>query len=192
MKISGKFILLELDEFKEWLAIQNITRKILLVQHHHTWLPAYKNLKNDNHFLLCQGMERSHFERGFAEIAQNITTFPDGKIMICRNLNKIPAGIKGANSNGVCIENIGNFDKGKDTMSDDHKNTIVEITKILLGHFNLQPSENTVVYHHWYNLSTGKRILNEGTGVTKTCPGTDFFGGNTIEAFKNNLLPLLS
>ena len=41
-------------------------------------------------------MENQHKERGFAEIAQNFTTFPDGKIMGCRNINFVPAGIKGA------------------------------------------------------------------------------------------------
>ena len=39
-------------------------------------------------------MEAAHKERGFSEIAQNITIFPDGKVMICRSLNTIPAGIK--------------------------------------------------------------------------------------------------
>jgi hypothetical protein len=48
-----------------------------------------------------------------------------------------------------------------------------------------------VDYHHWYDLNTGKRIAKEGTGSTKTCPGTNFFGGNTVEAFKTGLLPLL-
>ena len=44
--------------------------------------------------------------------------------MICRSLNTIPAGIKGANTYGVCIENIGNFDKGKDTMTPAQRNSI--------------------------------------------------------------------
>ena len=26
----------------------------------------------------------------------------------------------------------------------------------------------------------------------KTCPGTNFFGGNTVAAYKNNLMPLLN
>jgi len=39
------------------------------------------------------------------------------------------------------------------------------------------------------HASTG--ILKEGTGSTKTSQRTDFFGGNTVEAFKTGLLPLL-
>jgi hypothetical protein len=188
MKAIGKFILLDLSEFDAWLDAQIIKRKIVLIQQHHTFVPSYKNFTGSNHFQLCQSMEQAHKERGFAEIAQNLTTFPDGKIMVCRNLNTIPAGIKGANSNGICIENVGNFDKGKDSMSSQQRECIIHITHSLLQHFHLAAGEQTVVYHHWYDLNTGKRILKEGTGSTKTCPGTGFFGGNTVEAFKAGML----
>ena len=124
MQVKGKFILLEPGEFNTWLNMQNITRKINLIQQHHTYIPAYKHFKGNNHFELCENMEQSHLERGFAEIGQNFTTFPDGKIMVCRNIDKIPAGIKGANSFGICIENLGNFDKGGDTMNPAHQATV--------------------------------------------------------------------
>ena len=192
MKALGKFILLDLNEFTDWLNMQNITRKINLIQHHHTYVPAYKHFKNENHFELCKSMEKDHLERGFAEITQNLTTFPDGKIMVCRNINSIPAGIKGANSNGICIENIGNFDIGKDKMTPIHNNTIISITKALLEKLNLTTNDQSIVYHHWYDLTLGKRILIEGTGITKSCPGTNFFGGNSIKSFNTNFLPLLS
>ena len=191
MKAIGKFILLDMSEFDSWLQAQIVKRKIALVQQHHTYIPAYEHFTGSNHFQLCQSMEKAHKERGFAEIAQNFTTFPDGKIMVCRNLNTIPAGIKGANSYGICIEHLGNFDKAKDNMSNLQKECIIHITRSLLSRFKLAPSETTVVYHHWYDLNTGKRIAKEGTGSTKTCPGTNFFGGNTVEAFKTGLLPLL-
>jgi len=191
MKAIGKFILLDLAEFDAWLEAQLITRKISLIQQHHTYIPAYAQFDGSNHFQLCQSMEQEHKKRGFAEIAQNFTAFPDGKIMVCRSLNTIPAGIKGANSYGVCIENIGNFDSKKDSMSTQQKECIIHITRSLLAQFKLTPSETTVVYHHWYDLNTGKRIIKEGTGATKTCPGTNFFGGNTVDAFKSGLLPLL-
>lgn len=79
MKAIGKFILLDLSEFDSWLEAQIIKRKILLIQQHHTYVPSYKHFNGSNHFQLCQSMERAHKERGFAEIAQNFTTFPDGK-----------------------------------------------------------------------------------------------------------------
>jgi hypothetical protein len=191
MKALGKFILLDLNEFDDWLNLQNINRKINLIQQHHTYLPSYKHFKDDNHFELCKNMEKDHLERGFAEIAQTFTTFPDGKIMICRNLNTIPAGIKGANLNGICIENVGNFERGKDIMTPDQSNTIIAVTRLCLSRLKLEPSDRSVVYHHWFDLTLGKRILTEGTGNTKTCPGENFFGGNTIDSFNLNFLPLL-
>lgn len=192
MKIQGKFILLDTHEFESWLNTQNITRKIGLIQHHHTYIPSYKHFKGDNHFDMCKSMENAHLERGFAEIAQNLTTFPDGTIMVCRNLNLIPAGIKGANSNGICIENVGNFDVGGDEMTDIHQNCILTISMILLTRFGLKPNDQSIVYHHWYDLNLGKRIVLEGTGSTKSCPGTNFFGGNTVDKFNANFLPLLA
>jgi hypothetical protein len=191
MKAIGKFILLDLSEFDFWLEAQIIKRKIALIQQHHTYVPSYKHFNGSNHFQLCRSMERAHKERGFAGIAQNFTTFPDGKIMVCRSINTIPAGIKGANTAGVCIESLGNFDKQKNSMSTQQQECIVHITKSLLRRFKLEANEDTVVYHHWYDLNTGKRIIEEDTGATKTCPGTNFFGGNTVEAFKAGLLPLL-
>jgi hypothetical protein len=191
MKAIGKFILLDAAEFEHWLAMQKITRKIKWVQLHHTYVPAYKHFKGTNHFRLCQGMETSHKERGFSEIAQNLTIFPDGKVMVCRSLDTIPAGIKGANTFGVCIENIGNFDKGNDNLTPAQHDSIVLVIKTLLKKFALAASDQTVLYHHWFDLNTGKRITKEGTGVTKTCPGTAFFGGNTAEAFQAKMLPVL-
>ena len=191
MQVKGKFVLLEPSEFNSWLNMQSTPRKIKLIQQHHTYIPAYKHFKGNNHFELCESMERSHLERGFAEIGQHFTTFPDGKIMICRDLDKIPAGIKGANSFGICIENLGNFNEGGDTMNPAQRATIISLTKALLSKFNLSANDQSVVYHHWYDLTLGKRITKEGTGSTKSCPGTAFFGGNTVADFNSNLLPLL-
>ncbi|SHE38225.1 peptidoglycan recognition protein family protein [Pedobacter caeni] len=193
MKAIGKFILLEPEEFDSWLKLQRKTsRAIKLVQLHHTYIPAYSHFKGDNHFALCEAMERAHLERGFAEIAQNFTTFPDGKIMVCRSMDTIPAGVKGANTNGICIENVGNFDRGKDVMTEAQRSVILMMTKSLLAHFGLVASDQSVIYHHWYDLNAGKRIKVEGTGVTKSCPGTNFFGGNTVADFNAHLLPLLT
>jgi hypothetical protein len=191
MKTQGKFTLLELDEFYNWLNQKKVTRSIQLIQQHHTYKPDYSTFKGANHFELCQSMENSHLSRGFAEIAQNFTTFPDGKIMVCRDLDKIPAGIKGANEKGICIEHVGNFDSGGDKMNVAHQNTIIEMTLLLLSKFNLVASDQSIVYHHWYDLNTGKRITQEGSGSTKSCPGTNFFGGNTISQFNANFMPHL-
>lgn len=186
-----KFLIIKPKAFRAWLNKQTIKRTIKCVQMHHTYIPGYKHFKSDNYVALCNSMERSHLERGFSEIGQNISIFPDGMIVICRPLDKIPAGIKGANVNGVCIENIGCFDKGKDEMTEEQRNSIILVTRALLAKFKLEPTVNSVIYHHWYDLVTGKRIPAGKTGNTKSCPGTNFFGGNTIDDCILNFLPLL-
>lgn len=57
-----------------------------------------------------------------------------------------------------------------DTITAEHKDSIVKLNALLCLKFNLTPNSNSIVYHHWYDLKTGKRT--NGSGVTKTCPGT--------------------
>lgn len=188
MKQIGKFKLLDLNEFTEWLNHFERKRPITIIQQHHTFIPAYKHFDGNNHFKLCESMERSHLERGFDQIGQNITTFPDGSIMLCRDLNIQPAGIKFQNYGAICLEHIGDFDKGQDELNDIHKTTILQVTKLLLHKFNITPNKINLVYHHWFDLNTGERIEEEGKGIKKSCPGTNFFGGNTIDAYNKNFL----
>jgi hypothetical protein len=122
-------------------------------------------------------------------IAQNLTTFPDGTVAVCRPLDRIPAGIKGANKGRICIENLGNFDAGKDVMTEAHRATILQVNALLCRRFNLSPSTNTIVYHHWYDLDTGTRT--NGTGTVKSCPGSAFFGGNSVADAQSNFIPLV-
>ncbi len=190
MKIQGKFMLFTLEEFAKFLADTTFKRKVNVIQNHHTYIPGYKQFKGSNHFAIVEGMENYHkTNNGWSEIAQNITTFPDGTIMICRGLEKIPAGIKGANQYGICIEHIGNFDKGGDQMTEEHKRTIVGLNALLCKEFNLTPNKDTVVYHYWYDLNTGARL--NGGGATKSCPGTNFFGGNKVEDAEKSFIPLI-
>ncbi len=191
MQQQGKFILFSTAEFAQWLTGLSLVRKIKLVQNHHTWLPDYSTFnKMKDHFKLLASMEKSHIERGFAEIAQNLTTFPDGTVAVCRSFETMPAGIKGVNQFGICIEHLGNFDAGSDAMTAAHRNTIIKVNSLLCKKFGLTPSTDSVVYHHWYDLTTGKRV-KDGSPNTKTCPGTNFFGGNTVEACAKNFIPLL-
>jgi hypothetical protein len=174
---DGKFFLFDAEEFSSWLNATPFSRVIRMIQNHHTWKPSYQDFRSTNHFDLLHGMERSHLERGFSEIAQNLTTFPDGTVAVCRPIDTIPAGIKGANKNGICVENLGNFDQGQDAMTTEHRNCILKVNVSLCKKFNLQPSPQTVVYHHWFDLVTGQRT--NGGGTTKSCPGTQFFSGNS-------------
>lgn len=190
MQTNGKFILMTLDEFDQYLNKNSFNRVVKCIQNHHTYLPGYKNFNGKNHFELVTNMENFHIkDRGFAEIAQNLTSFPDGTIMVCRGLEKIPAGIKGANQYGVCIEHVGNFDTGGDAMTPQHSETIIGMNALLCREFNLEVNTDSIVYHHWYDLNTG--IRTNGMGSTKTCPGTNFFGGNTVESAAKNFIPLV-
>ena len=178
------------NDLISWLATFNQTRDINIIQNHHTYIPNYSHFKGNNHIQLCHSMEKYAInERGFDCIPQNITVFPDGNIVICRDLNKVPAGIKGANTKGICIENLGNFDIGGDIMTDNQREAIVMVNAVLVKHFNIKCDTNNIVYHHWYDIVSGDR--KNGSGVTKSCPGTGFFGGNGISNAANTFIPLI-
>src|SRR5690606_30145174 len=113
---------------------------------------------------------------GWEDIGQHLTIFPDGIILTGRDFDRDPAGIYGANSGAVAIENIGNFDVHRDTMRKEQQDTILKTVAILCHKFDLEISTETIVYHHWYNLISGKR--NDGSNGNKSCPGSNFFGGN--------------
>lgn len=186
--MATSFLLFTPDEFKQYLQETKFHRVVKIIQNHHTLEPSYRSFKGNNHLALLKGMENYHVtERGFSQIAQNLTSFPDGKIALCRPLETIPAGIKGANREGICIENLGNFDAGKDPMSEAHRNAIIQMNAALCQAFRLIPSTDSIVYHHWYDLATGSRT--DGAGATKSCPGTAFFGGNSVEKARTGFIP---
>lgn len=183
---QNKFFLMTKDEFKNWLEKTSFKRVVKTVQLHHTYIPNYSHFKN-NYFQLLNSMEKSQIARGFNEIGQNITIFPDGMIAICRSFEKTPAGIKGANTNSICIENIGNFDVTE--VNSIQAESIIFVVSMLCIKYKINPNTNTIIYHHWFDLNTGKRT--NGDGCTKTCPGKKFFGGNTVEACNKNFIPLI-
>jgi hypothetical protein len=178
------------DEFARYLTAAHVPRAVVRLQNHHTYIPGYAHFKNDNHFSLLRSMKRSHVQqRKWRDIGQNLTTFPDGTIAVCRPLAETPAAIFGANTGAMAMEHVGWFDTGKDAMTPAHKEIIIKANALLCSRFNLMPSTETIVYHHWYDLNTGKRT--NGTGVTKSCPGTAFFGGNTVQAAQTHFIPLV-
>ncbi|RLJ80510.1 SH3 domain-containing protein [Pedobacter alluvionis] len=191
MTSKSGFTKLSISEFEQWIANLKVAKTILYIQQHHTWNPSYISFKNDNHFELQLAMKNYHVNNnGWMDIGQHFTTFPDGSILTGRSLEQTPACIFGFNANAICIENLGNFDLGKDTMTAAHKETIVRITAALCKKFNIPVNSNKIVYHHWFNLSTGER--NNGTKNNKTCPGTNFFGGNKVADCEKNFLPLVT
>jgi hypothetical protein len=191
METKYGFSKMTIQEFEKWIATIRVARTIITVQQHHTYIPGYINFKNDNHFEMQKGMKNYHVTKnGWADIGQHFSSFPDGTIVTGRSLESSPACIYGANSGSICIEHIGDFDKGKDTMTEAHKDTIVRMNAALCAKFNLPINTKSIIYHHWYNLATGER--NNGTKNNKSCPGTNFFGGNKVEDCEKYFLPLIN
>ena len=186
MQTKNGFTLLNVSEFINWLNVQNVTRSITRIQVHHTWSPDYSNWnKKPDAFHWQSSMKSSHSSRNFSDIAQHFTILPDGSVITGRSLNKAPAGITGANTGAICIENLGNFDTDGDIMNEEQADSIVIVIGELLKRFNL--AVDNITYHAWWagdGTFLGDYDKNKSA---KTCPGTAFFGGNTKSAFEKNL-----
>lgn len=179
------------DNFKAYIDGLKVTRAVKRIQLHHTWSPSYKNFTGNNHLALQKNMKSYHVNtNGWSDIGQHFTIFPDGVIMTGRSINSSPAGIYGANTGAICIECLGNFDVGGDSMTEEQSAAIVACVKILLDRFKLS-ADDGVTYHAWWT-SGGKGLGDYVRGRSaKTCPGTAFFGGNTLTAYDKNLKPLI-
>jgi N-acetylmuramoyl-L-alanine amidase len=191
MQTQFGFTKFSVVEFENWIASVSISRNISKIQEHHTWSPNYSSFDGANHFALQRGMKNYHVNHnGWTDIGQNLSIFPDGQIVTGRPMNTTPACIYGNNSGAICIENVGDFDVGQDSMNSSQRDAIVRATAALCRRFNLIPANtNNVVYHHWFDLNTGQRT--NGTGSTKSCPGTAFFGGNRVSDCEDGFLPLV-
>jgi len=190
--VTKKFGLVKwgIEEFEEWLNSIQLARTVLVIQQHHTFSPSYAQFNGSNHFELQQGIKNYHISHnGWSDIGQHFSTFPDGTILSGRSLEQSPVCIKGQNTNSICLEHLGNFDSGKDVMLAEQRETIIQMTAILCRRFNIPVNTQSIVYHHWFNLSTGQR--NDGSSNNKSCPGTNFFGGNKVIDCSTNFLPLI-
>jgi hypothetical protein len=78
-------------------------------------------------------------------------------------------------------------------MTAEQRETIITVTALLMLKFGLTPSIDSITYHHWWDVNTGERVLDNSEGhAVKTCPGTGFFGGNSTNSAKNHFYPLVS
>jgi uncharacterized protein YraI len=190
METKFGFTLFSASEFETWIRNQNVARTVLFIQQHHTFSPSYRHFDGGNHFALQKAMKNHHVHNnGWNDIGQQFSIFPDGKIVTGRSLEFSPACIFGNNRNAICIENVGFFDQGQDTMTAQQKNSIIRVTAALCKRFNVPVTTDRIVYHHWFDLSSGART--NGTGITKSCPGSNFFGGNTVINSEQHFLPLV-
>ena len=203
MKTSNGFTLFEkTSEIGPWLKKQTVTRKVTKLQVHHMGLPSYstwektdKKVFNNPYFGRTESLD-SYGKKTWNSksangkyIAQHFNVFPDGKITTGRSLNSNPIGITGWNTNAICVEIYGNFDKGQDTMTVAQKEAVIALFGELCKRFSITPGADTIRYHAWFT-SGGTYLGDYKSGQSrKTCPGTNFFGGNTMAKFKANFLP---
>ena len=190
MRTQDGFTLLEnKKDVKNWLAKQKVTRKITRLQVHNTFLPDYttwektdKKVFSEPHFGRAQSLDDYGKKTwGYSDghghyTAQNFTVFPDGKIIVSRNLNSKPIGIKGWNDGALCIEIYGNFDKGKDIMNTSQKKAVIYLYGELCKRFKIPVDTAHVRPHCWF--TAGGSYLGEynSSRSAKTCPGTNFWG----------------
>jgi hypothetical protein len=144
------------QELIQYIRNFKFTRKITQYHVHHTWKPDYSNFTGKNHQQLQQGMKDYHTKtNGWRDIAQHITLYPDGIWLLGRDLNLNPASITGWNTGAICLEMIGNFDKGKDKMTEAQKQAVLEFSNFITKELGL------VMKFHRDSPTAGK-----------TCPGT--------------------
>lgn len=182
------FTMMDIVAFETWVADLQVARTIKQLQQHHTYSPDYSLFTGDNHFALQRNMKRHHInQNGWSDIGQHFTVFPDGLILTGRNTEWPPACIYGQNAQAICIENLGNFDQGRDNMHPRQEETILRLTAALCKRFAIPANTDHIVYHHWFNLKNGER--NNGNGHNKSCPGSNFFKGNKVENCRSHFLP---
>lgn len=195
MKTSRHFKLLEnMTEIENWIKQQakSCTRRITMIQVHHTYQPGYVNWP-ENELQRQENMRDFHISRKFGNIAQHMTIFPNGKAATGRPLDRIPCGIKGGNTRAICIEIYGDFDKGKDTMTSAQRKAVIAIYALFCKYFKIKVNTTGVRPHCWY--TAGGTYLGDYNYArsAKSCPGTAFMGfGNTKRAFVNNFYPLIT
>lgn len=130
---------------------------------HHTWKPDYSSVKRHTPELINDGMKRYH-KKVFNSntIAQHITTFPSGLILIGRHFSKTPISIKGRNTGAFAMEMVGNFDWRNDIITVAQRN----VTLHLIRYFKRRKTK--IVFHRDYSF--------------KTCPGMSLHKKGLIQA----------
>jgi|GEM_PF-1701921 len=177
--ISLEELLKQLDKYKH---------KELHV--HHTWKPDHEDFNGKNHIQLQRGMRNYHVNtRGWSDIGQHITIFPDGKIVTGRDFGRIPASITGKNTGSFMIENIGNFDLGHDLFAGEQLKTLLAIAKYF---------DKKGRYIRFHRENSGKSC--PGSGIDKTVFMNKVRGGNmvlkkgsqgnSVKVLQNNLIKL--
>lgn len=184
MKTKNGFTLLENEkDVKDWLAKQKVTRKITRLQVHNTFLPDYttwektdKKVFSEPHFGRAQSLDDYGKKTwGYSDghghyTAQNFTIFPDGKIIVSRNLNSKPIGIRGWNDGALCIEIYANLDKGHDIMKSEQKKAVIYLYGELCKRFKIPVDTAHIRPHCWFTAGGTYLGKYDPNRSAKTCP----------------------
>ena len=192
MKIQNGFTLFEkTSEIGPWLKKQNVIRIITRLQVHHMDLPNYstwektdKKIFSEPHFGRTQSLNdygKRTWGSGASDghghhIAQHFNVFPDGKITTGRNLNSTPIGIRGWNTNAICIEIYGDFDKGKDVMTKAQKEAVIALYGELCKRFKISVDATHIRPHCCFTAGGTYLGKYDSNRSAKPCPGTNFMG----------------
>ena len=192
MKTQNGFTLLENSkDVRDWLAKQKVTRIITRLQVHHMDAPSYstwektdKRVFAEPHFGRTQSLNdygKRTWGSGASDghghyIAQHFNVFPDGKITTGRNLNSTPIGIRGWNTNAICIEIYGKFDKGHDVMNAKQKEAVIYLYGELCKRFDIPVNTSHIRPHCWFTAGGTYLGKYNSSRSAKTCPGTNFWG----------------
>ena len=172
-------------EFRTWLKKQKVYRTITRLQVHHMWLPDYSCWAKDNALRRQKNTKDFHIHTNhWDDIAQHFSVYPNGHIVTGRSLNKTPIGIRGWNTNAICVEIYGNFDKGHDKMTAKQKEAVIGLYGELCKKFDIPVNSTHIRPHAWF--TAGGTFLGDysPSRSAKSCPGTNFMGiGNTRKAF---------
>lgn len=146
------------------------TRQIKYIDIHHTYSPNLTNYRATSEPLYWQeAMRRYHVVyRGFRDIAQHVTLYPDNCFVTGRDFNWDPASNTGNNANVFMIETLGNFDVGYDKFESEQADTMFSFLAQFLTLKNL--SMDAIRFH--------RDLPNTG----KTCPGTSIIKSEFINA----------
>ena len=192
MKTQNGFTLLENSkDVRDWLAKQKVTRTITRLQVHHMDAPSYstwektdKRVFAEPHFGRTQSLNdygKRTWGSGASDghghyIAQHFNVFPDGKITTGRNLNSTPIGIRGWNTNAICVEIYGKFDKGHDVMNAKQKEAVIYLYGELCKRFDIPVNTSHIRPHCWFTAGGTYLGKYNSSRSAKTCPGTNFWG----------------
>lgn len=120
---------------------------------HHTWKPNHASYSGSNAISLQKAMRDYHIKhKGWSDIGQHVSLFPDGNFVTGRDFGRTPASILGHNIGAFMCEMVGNFDSGSDILEGDQKKNIIKLAK--------------------YFDNKGAYVRFHRENSNKTCPGS--------------------